>query len=124
MTSSQGIEDRLNPKSSKKLQQGVTKDLEELTPEEEKQLKKNNEEGENQRTNRKEKESLIKLREKYAGRSFRFMARYSMLASLILVAQGLGILNIPKIPLAIFMGTITASMVLFGWVLKGLFDGK
>ena len=71
-----------------------------------------------------QKRSNINLRKKYADRSFFFMARYSMLASLVLVAEGLGILKISTMPLTAFMGTITASMVLFGWVLKGLFDGK
>ena len=66
----------------------------------------------------------IEQRKKYAEKSFRFMARYTMLATIVLIANGLKILKIEATPLVAFMGTISASMVLFGWVLKGLFGEK
>ena len=66
----------------------------------------------------------IEQRKRYAEKSFRFMARYTAFATLILLANGLKIVDIKSPELVAFMGTISASMVLFGWVLKGLFDGK
>ena len=69
-------------------------------------------------------QSLIELRKEYAKKSFAFMSRYTVLAAMVLIASGLGILDINVTPLAAFISTIPASMVLFGWVLKGLFDAK
>ena len=72
--------------------------------------------------NNKRLESLIKLREKYAQKSFTFMARYATATVIIVVANGLEIMDVGSTPLAALVGTISASMVLFGWVLKGLFS--
>ena len=52
------------------------------------------------------------------------MTRYTLLITLVLIAQGIGVLKIATVPLAAFIGTASASMVLFGWVLQGLFRGK
>ena len=66
----------------------------------------------------------IEQRKKYAEKSFRFMARYTTFAVIVLISDGLKIIDIKTAGLVAFVGTISASMVLFGWVLKGLFDGK
>lgn len=73
---------------------------------------------------RDKKYLAIEQRKEYAEKSFRFMFRYTIFATMILIADGLDIFDIGMAPSVALMGTISASMVLFGWVLKGVFDEK
>ena len=77
-----------------------------------------------QKLKHRQLESLIELREKYAQRAFAFMARYATVTVIIVVANGLKIIEISSAPLVALIGTISASMILFGWVLRGLFNAK
>ena len=98
---------------------GDTNELDSLQNDFDKEIQRHNQILENERL-----ESSIEQRKTYAEKSFRFMAGYTIIATIILIVNGLEILKIEMAPLAAFMGTISASMILFGWVLKGLFDGK
>ena len=83
---------------------------------------------ENQRAEEdiKERQSFREEREKYAIKTFRFLWIYISTVIVIVVAGPVvasyyGKDFLESIPLAILIGTIPASMALFGWVLKGLF---
>ena len=75
---------KLDKKFSEKLKQVINR----LPSDKKLNFQEDDDEGEKKRLSQRKEESLINLREKYAGRSFRFMARYSMVAALILVAEG------------------------------------
>ena len=64
--------------------------------------------------------------EKYVIKTFRFLCIYISTVIVIVVASSVVASYYDKdflesIPLAILIGTIPASMALFGWVFRGLF---
>ena len=79
----------------------------------------------------KEIQSAREERKKYANKTFRFLCIYIGIVIGVVVVGSLvvGSLDavrydkdfLESIPLTILIGTIPASMALFGWVLKGLF---
>ena len=62
------------------------------------------------------------LKKSYAYKTFCFLIIFNLLILIFIISVGLGCLNISSVPLTSLVGTIPASMVLFGWVLKGLFS--
>ena len=84
---------------------------------------------ENQRAEEdiKERQSFREEREKYANKTFWSVWIYVGIVIIVVVADGLFAVYCDKdfleaIPLATLIGTVSASMVLFGWILKGLFS--
>ena len=59
-------------------------------------------------------------RKKYANKAFWFMCIYVVVVIVIAIGASFS-LSLPSAPLAVLIGTVPASMALFGWVLKGLF---
>ena len=73
----------------------------------------------------KDKQSVREERKKYASRTFWSLWIYIVIVIGVVVADGVSTIFkkdfIESIPLATLIGTMPASMVLFGWVLRGLF---
>ena len=83
---------------------------------------------ENQRAEEdiKERQSIREERKRYANKTFRSVWIYVGIVIGIVVVDGVIAVCYDKdflesIPLVTLIGTIPASMALFGWVLKGLF---
>ena len=68
-----------------------------------------------------------KLRQEYAPKVYNFMFRFSIsmacVAIIFIFLVGFECLSVSAVPIATaLVGVIPASMVLYGWILKGLFQ--
>ena len=71
-----------------------------------------------------ELKSIRQLRERFAKNTFCFMCLFTGLVLIIVLFTGMEFLKLQAIPLASLIGTVPASMALFGWILRGLFPTK
>lgn len=65
-----------------------------------------------------------KLKEEFSRETFVFMKWYIVIVGVILLALVACEIQLQALPLTALIGTIPASMALFGWVLRGLFPSK
>ena len=64
------------------------------------------------------------LKKTFSWVTFGFMCVFNVSCFIFIYKVGTGDYEFQAVPLTSLIGTMTASMVLFGWVLKGLFPPK